>query len=58
MLPARAVEPDVPSCNVVTEPPNETAEPSTVIELFASLAFAIDPANCVFVIVPVNDDVG
>ena len=52
VLPARAVEPDVPSCNVVTEPPSETAEPSTVIELFASLAFAIDPANCAFVIVP------
>ena len=29
----------------VTEPPNDTAFEFTVIELFASLSFAIEPAN-------------
>ena len=30
----------------VTEPPKETAVPLIVIELFANLAFAIEPAKC------------
>ena len=43
--PASAVDELVPICKVVTEPPNEIAEPSIVIEEFANLPFAIDPAN-------------
>ena len=46
----------------VTVPPKDTAVvllPSeTVIELLASLALAIDPASCAFVIVPDNEEVG
>ena len=30
----------------VTEPPKDTAVPLIVIELFANLAFAIEPAKC------------
>ena len=33
---------------VVTEPPNAIASPFIVIDEFASLAFSIEPANCVF----------
>ena len=46
----------------VIVPPNAVAVellPSeTVIDEFANLALAIEPANCAFVIVPDNDDVG
>ena len=51
--PASAVDELVPNCKVVTEPPNEIAEPSTVIEEFAKLAFAIEvPFHTPAVIVP------
>ena len=52
--PASAVVLLVPNCKVVTEPPSEIAEPSIDIEEFANLLFAIEPANCVFVIVPLK----
>ena len=35
---------------IVTEAPNATGEPSIVMELFASFALVIDPANLAFVI--------
>ena len=38
--------------SIETEPPNDTPEPFIVIDEFASLALAIEPANCVFVIPP------
>ena len=44
--------------SIVTEPPNEIAEPFIVIAEFANLAFAIEPASCEFVIVPDNEDAG
>ena len=40
------------------EPPNETDEPLIVIDEFANLLLAIEPASWAFVIVPDNDDVG
>jgi len=51
--PASAVDELVPNCKVVTEPPNEIAEPSIVILEFAKLAFAIAvPFHTPAVIVP------
>ena len=38
--------------SIETEPPNETPEPFIVIDEFANLEFAIEPASCVFVIPP------
>ena len=42
----------------VTAPPRETAEPLIVIDEFANLLLAIEPASWAFVIVPDKDDVG
>ena len=39
---------------VVIDPPNDVAEPSIVILLFANLPFAIDPANLSLAIEPDN----
>ena len=38
----------------VAIPPNDTATPPIVILLFASLSFAIEPANWAFVIIVVS----
>ena len=43
MSPANAVVEVVPSCNVFTEPPNEIAEPSIVIDENAKSLFCIVP---------------
>ena len=43
---------------IVVDPPNETDEPLIVIDEFANLLLAIEPASWAFVIVPDNDDVG
>ena len=59
-LSATSTSLEVPE-NVIV-PPRPVAvelEPSvTVIELFANLLLAIEPASCAFVIVPVKDVVG
>ena len=52
LLYQKAVDELVPNCKVVTEPPNEIAEPSIVIEEFDNLAFAIEPAKSSLVIAP------
>ena len=44
VLPASAVVPLVPICKVVTEPPNDTAEPSIVILEFVKSSLFIAPA--------------
>ena len=41
-----------------SDPPKATETPPSETELFANLPFAIDPASCAFVIVPVSEDVG
>ena len=38
-------------------PPNDTEVPLIVIDELANLPFAIEPANCAFVIVPLKFDV-
>ena len=42
------------NAGVVSEPPSAKLTPPKLILEFANFEFAIEPANCAFVIVPVS----
>ena len=46
------------NAGVASEAPRASETPPNETVLFANFAFAIEPANCAFVIVPVSEEVG